>query len=281
MAFHIRRVITGHDDAGRAVFVSDGTPPATVGGRGRDRRQRPVVDRRAPGGRGRQAATPRARRPRAAAGRLRLAPGAASRPAGGDPGRPGVAPCARRRRLGTGHAPHRHARLRDGARRAGGPRPRRRRPRTGGRRHRRAARHPAPMAGARRPALHLVGGHDPAPPRHPLSRRAAAAARHGEPERARPPAAGDRDGRLRRLLCRGGQRGARRVRFPRLHQRGHGRSVANRWCAERRRSGRRPGGGLGAEPPGRRGGVPAGGAARRPRPRLPGLAHDARRSIWC
>jgi quercetin dioxygenase-like cupin family protein len=30
MAFDVRRVVTGHDDTGRAVFVSDATPPATI-----------------------------------------------------------------------------------------------------------------------------------------------------------------------------------------------------------------------------------------------------------
>ncbi len=30
MGFDVRRVVTGHDDAGRSVFVSDGTPPRTI-----------------------------------------------------------------------------------------------------------------------------------------------------------------------------------------------------------------------------------------------------------
>jgi quercetin dioxygenase-like cupin family protein len=30
VAFDVRRVVTGHDDAGRAVFVSDAAPPATI-----------------------------------------------------------------------------------------------------------------------------------------------------------------------------------------------------------------------------------------------------------
>src|SRR5436309_14594455 len=30
MTFSVRRVVTGHDDDGNAVFLSDGTPPNTV-----------------------------------------------------------------------------------------------------------------------------------------------------------------------------------------------------------------------------------------------------------